>query len=38
MPRFYFHLSNSDECRDDIGRDLTDFAAAHKRADGLRVV
>ena len=30
MPRFYFHLSNSDECfRDDIGRDLTNLAAAH---------
>jgi hypothetical protein len=36
MPRFYFHLSNSDECfRDDIGRDLTDLAAAHKRAQRL---
>jgi hypothetical protein len=33
MPRFYFHLSNSDEClRDDIGRDLTDLAAAHTSA------
>jgi len=36
MPRFYFHLSNSDECfRDDIGRDLTDLAAAHTRAQRL---
>ena len=36
MPRFYFHLSNFDECfRDDIGRDLTDLAAAHKRAQRL---
>jgi Domain of unknown function (DUF6894) len=33
MPRFYFHLSNSDECfRDDIGYDLVDLAAAHTRA------
>ncbi len=36
MPRFYFHLSNSEEClRDDIGRDLTDLAAAHTRAQWL---
>ena len=36
MPRFYFHLSNSDECfRDDIGRDLTDLAAADERAQRL---
>ena len=33
MPRFYFHLSNSDECiRDDIGCDVSDLAAAHFRA------
>jgi Domain of unknown function (DUF6894) len=36
MPRFYFHLSNSNECfRDDIGRDLTNLAAAHTRAQRL---
>ena len=36
MPRFYFHLSNFDECfRDDIGHDLTDLAAAHTRAQRL---
>jgi hypothetical protein len=29
MPRFYFHLSNPDECiRDDTGYDLVDLAAA----------
>jgi Domain of unknown function (DUF6894) len=33
VPRFYFHLSNSDECiRDDIGCDVSDLAAAHFRA------
>ena len=33
MPRFYFHLSNCDECfRDDIGYDFPDIAAAHTRA------
>lgn len=36
MPRFYFHLSNSDECfRDDIGYDLVDLATAHTRAQRL---
>lgn len=36
MPKFYFHLSNSDECfRDDIGCDLVDLAAAHTRAQRL---
>jgi len=36
MPRFYFHLSNHDEClRDDIGYDLVDLAAAHIRAQDL---
>lgn len=36
MPRFYFHLSNSEEClRDDIGCDLTDVAAAHTGAQRL---
>jgi len=30
MPRFYFHLSNSDEIsRDKIGSDVSDLAAAH---------
>ena len=33
MPKFYFHLSNCDECfPDDIGYDLSDIAAAHTRA------
>ena len=33
MPKYYFHLSNSDECfRDDIGCDVIDLAAAHFRA------
>ena len=33
MSRFYFHLSNCDECfPDDIGHDLPDIAAAHTRA------
>ena len=33
MPKFYFHLSNCDECfPDDIGYDLPDIAAAHTRA------
>jgi hypothetical protein len=33
MPKFYFHLSNCDECfRDDIGYDFPDIAAAHTRA------
>ena len=33
MTKFYFHLSNSDECiRDDIGCDVSDLAAAHFRA------
>ena len=33
MPKFYFHLSNCDECfRDDIGYDLADIAVAHTRA------
>lgn len=36
MPRFYFHLSNSDECiRDDIGCNVLDLAAAHFRANEL---
>ena len=36
MPRFYFHLSNYDECfRDDIGYDLPDIAVAHARANRL---
>jgi Domain of unknown function (DUF6894) len=36
MPRFYFHLSNSDECfPDDIGCDLVDLATAHTRAERL---
>jgi hypothetical protein len=36
MPRFYFHLSNSQECfRDNMGRDLPDLAAAHARAQRL---
>jgi hypothetical protein len=33
MQKFYFHLSNCDECfPDDIGYDLPDIAAAHTRA------
>ena len=33
MPKFYFHLSNCDECfRDNIGYDLPDIAVAHTRA------
>ena len=33
MPKFYFHLSNCDECfPDDIGYDLPDIACAHTRA------
>jgi hypothetical protein len=33
MPRFYFHLSNSNELiRDNIGSDISDLAAAHFRA------
>ena len=33
MPKFYFHLSNCDECfPDDIGHDFPDIAAAHTRA------
>ena len=33
MPKFYFHLSNCDErFPDNIGYDLPDVAAAHKRA------
>ena len=33
MPRFYFHLSKSDECfRDNVGSDVSDLAAAHFRA------
>jgi hypothetical protein len=36
VPRFYFHLSNSDVCiRDDIGCDVLDLAAAHFRAKNL---
>ena len=36
MPRFYFHVSNPDECiRDDTGYDLVDLAAAHIRAQDL---
>jgi len=33
MPKFYFHLSNCDECfRDHIGYDLADISVAHTRA------
>ena len=33
MPRYYFHLSNSDEViRDNIGSEVSDVAAAHHRA------
>ena len=33
MPKFYFHLSNCEECfRDNIGYDLADIAVAHTRA------
>ena len=33
MPKFYFHLSNCDECfPDDIGCDLPDITVAHTRA------
>jgi hypothetical protein len=33
MPRFYFHLSNCEECfRDNVGYDLADIAVAHTRA------
>ena len=36
MPKFYFHLSNCDECfPDDIGYDLPDIAVAHARANRL---
>ena len=33
MPKFYFHLSNCEECfRDNIGYDLADIEVAHTRA------
>ena len=33
MPRFYFHLSNCDECfRDNSGYDLADISIAHTKA------
>jgi len=33
MPRFYFHLSNCDECfRDNMGYELADIRVAHTRA------
>ena len=36
MPKFYFHLSNCDECfPDDIGYDLPDITVAHTRAQRL---
>ena len=36
MPKFYFHLSNCDECfPDDIGYDLPDISVAHTRAERL---
>jgi len=36
MPKFYFHLSNSEKCfRDNIGYDLADIGVAHTRAQRL---
>src|SRR6476620_10136212 len=36
MPKFYFHLSNSEKCfRDNIGHDLADIGVAHTRAQRL---
>ena len=32
MPRYRFHLYNSEETRDDHGRVFPDFAAAHAEA------
>ena len=38
MPKFYFHLSNCDECfPDDFGYDLPDISVAHTEPSGLRI-
>ena len=33
MPRFFFHLHNDIDARDDEGRELSDLAAAHRAAE-----